>query len=86
MAACSYADDPPADRKIASVVRSASKSDVASEMARIKVTKPKSSVNLPPGFKFKNAPDHKKYCSHQGKMVQGKNKNTKLGSKRCRKK
>ena len=68
------------------MVRSASKSDVASEMARIKVTKPKGSVPLPPGFKYKNAPDHKKYCSQQGKAVQGKNKGTKLGSKRCRKK
>ena len=52
-------------------------------MAKIKVTKPKGP--LPPGFKYKNAPDHKKYCSQQGKAVQGKNKGTKLGSKRCRK-
>ena len=47
---------------------------------------PKFKANmLPPGFQYKNAPDHKKYCSHQGKMVRGKEKDTKLGSKRCRK-
>ena len=29
---------------------------------------------LTPGFKYKKAPDHKKYCSQQGKMVRGKHR------------